>query len=171
MHHVAQSSETTVDLHAQLSAAQQAIESKDHLIASKNHQLAKQKSYIDQLEEFIRNLRQKQFGASSEAQDTLQSGLFDEGEGEPADDSALAADTVTVAAHARQSRKLERIPAELPREEIVHDLAEADKVCPHDGSALRLIGADQSASPCAPQIRLPVLRAVRGHGAETEAAD
>ncbi len=62
MQNAVQSSDTDVDLRDGLLVAQQAIE-------SKNHQLQKQKSYIKQLEEFIRNLRQKQFGASSEAQD------------------------------------------------------------------------------------------------------
>jgi hypothetical protein len=135
-----QSSDTTVDLHAQLSVAQKKIE--------------QQKSYIDQLEEFIRSLHQKQFGASSEAQDTLQSGLFDEGESEPADDSALTEDTVMVAAHERQPRKPARIPAELPREEIIHDLADADKVCYR--GALMVDGYEGYSAVCATQalIRL-----------------
>jgi transposase len=145
MQPAAQSFDTAVDLHAQLSVAQQKIE--------------QQKSYIDQLEEFIRNLRQKQFGASSEAQDTLQSSLFDEGE--PADAPEEAADTVTVAAHERQPRKPERIPADLPREEIVHDLNDADKVCPHDGTVLRLIGADISEQLDIVPAQIKVLRHVR----------
>jgi transposase len=147
MQHAVQSPDTDVDLHAQLSVAQQKIE--------------QQKSYIDQLEEFIRNLRQKQFGASSEAQDTLQSSLFDEVDGECADDSAAVAHTVTVGAHERQPRKPERIPADLPREEIVHDLNDADKLCPHDGSALRLIGADISEQLDIVPAQIKVLRHVR----------
>ena len=100
MQDVVQSSETAVDLQAQLSCAQQKIEH--------------QKSYIEQLEEFIRNLRHKQFGASSEARDTLQSSLFDEDEcADPADEPA---DTLAVAAHTRRPRAPERIPANLPRE-------------------------------------------------------
>jgi transposase len=154
MRHAVQLSDIAVDLRDQLSAAQQTIE-------SKNHQLQKQKSYIEQLEEFIRNLRQKQFGSSSEAQDTLQSGLFDEGEAERTEETDPAADTVTVAAHARQSRKPDRIPADLPREEIVHDLSDADKVCPHDGSALRLIGADISEQLDIVPAQIKVLRHVR----------
>ena len=144
MQYAEKSSDTAVDLQTKLSTAQLEIVDLSDLIKRHRHQLDKQKSYIEQLEEFIRNLRQKQFGASSEAQDTLQSSLFDESEGERADAAEEAADTVTIAAHQRQPRKPERIPAELPREEIVHDLAEADKVCPHDGSALRLIGTETS---------------------------
>jgi transposase len=154
MRNAVHSSDIDVDLRDQLSAAQQAIE-------HHRHQLAKQKSYIEQLEEFIRNLRNKLFGASSEAQDTLQSGLFDEGEGEPIDAPDTSAQTVTVAAHERQPRKPERIPPDLPREEIVHDLNDADKVCPHDGSALRLIGAETSEQLDIVPAQIKVLRHVR----------
>ena len=149
MQHAAQSPETAIDLRDQLSAAQQKIE--------------RQKSYIDQLEEFIRNLRQKQFGASSEVQDPLQVSLFDEGEeeGEEEGVDGTEAATVTVAAHERQPRKPERIPPDLPREEIIHDLAEAEKVCPHDGSALRLIGTDSSEQLDIIPAQIKVLRHVR----------
>jgi transposase len=154
MHHAAKSLDNRIDLRDQLSAAQQEIE-------RHRHQLEKQKSYIEQLEEFIRNLRQKQFGASSEGQDPLQVSLFDEGEEAGVDAPESAADTVNVAAHERQPRKAARIPADLPREEIVHDLNDADKLCPHDGSALRLIGADTSEQLDIIPAQIKVLRHVR----------
>jgi flagellar biosynthesis chaperone FliJ len=64
MQDAARSTERVIHLQTQLSAAQQTIE--QHL-----HQLAKQTSDIAQLEEFIRSLRHKPFGASSEVQDPL----------------------------------------------------------------------------------------------------
>lgn len=154
MQHANQLSDAAIDLRDQLSAAQQEIE-------RHRHQLEKQKSYIEQLEEFIRNLRQKQFGTSSEAQDALQSGLFDESEADRIDAPDAPADTVTVAAHERQAKKPARIPADLPREEVVHDLADTDKVCPHDGSALQLIGADISEQLDIIPAQMKVLRHVR----------
>ena len=65
MQAAAQSSDTAVDVYAQLSAAQQENAENIELIERHRRQLDKQKSYIEQLEEFIRNLRHKQFGASS----------------------------------------------------------------------------------------------------------
>jgi chromosome segregation ATPase len=69
MPNTAKLADNAVDLHNQLAAAQQEI-------AHKNNRLEQQKAYIGQLEEFIRNLRQKQFGASSEVQNALQVSLL-----------------------------------------------------------------------------------------------
>jgi transposase len=52
-------------------------------------------------------------------------------------------DTVRVPAHTRSRRGGRRpVPDWLPREEVLHDLAEAEEVCPHDGEALREIGRE-----------------------------
>jgi transposase len=148
MQNAAKLSSDSVDLHHQLTAAQQKIE--------------QQKNYIDQLEEFIRNLRQKQFGASSEQQNALQPSLFDETES----NDHTTADTeesasITVAAHTRIVQKSARIPAELPREEIVHDLLDVDKICPHDGTPLKCIGAETSEQLDIVPAQVKVLQHVR----------
>lgn len=114
------------------------IHAQKTIIEQQKQQLEQKNSYIEQLEEFIRNLRQKQFGASSENQNDLQPSLFDETE--VADVEAQAAETVTVAEHQRQPRKTPRIPPDLPREIVVHDLPDAEKICPHDGATLKAIG-------------------------------
>jgi len=138
----------SVDLHDQLIIARQTI--------------AQQKTTIDQLEEFIRVLRHKQFGASSEGQNDLQGRLFDERE----DDDQTAASnsapaSICVTGYQRQAKKSVRIPAELPREEIIYDLPEAQKHCPHDGSALRFIGTDVSEQLDIIPAQIKVLRHVR----------
>jgi transposase len=143
------------DLNDQLSAAQREIE-------NQKNKIEQQKTYIDQLEEFIRNLRQKQFGASSEVQNDLQVSLFDESE---SDDQAVATDTteaaIAVAGYQRQPKKTVRIPLDLPREEIVHDLADTDKVCPHDGTPLKCIGAEISEQLNIIPAQITVLHHVR----------
>jgi transposase len=99
---------------------------------------------IQRLEDYIRSLNQKQFGSSSEKLEAIQADLFVEAE-EDEDASANAEiesteeATVTVAAHQRKQHRVS-IPADLPRVEIIHDLPEDQKVCPHDGSALKPIG-------------------------------
>lgn len=97
-------------------------------------------SRIKILEEFIRSLKQKQFGASSEKLESMQSDLFVEAEadaaaGEPATEESIA----TVAGHSRKKHRIS-IPADLPRIDMVHDLADSQKVCPHDGTTLKNIG-------------------------------
>lgn len=152
MQDIAPLADNAVDLHDRLTAAQQEIE-------HKNNQIQKQKAYIDQLEEFIRNLRHKQFSASSEVQNDLQVSLFDEIETDTA--QPLETESIAVAAHRRQPQKAARIPAALPREEIVHDLPDADKICPHDGTPLKCIGAETSEQLDIVPAQIRVLRHLR----------
>lgn len=89
----------------------------------------------------------QRFGAKSERVegDSPQLGLFDEAEVDAEieaeeDDAAVT----TVAGHTRARGHRHPLPAHLPREEIVHDLAEADKTCPHDGTRLEVMGEETS---------------------------
>lgn len=123
-------------LKAQLADSTQQLEHKDQ-------QLTQQQSYIHQLEEALRQQRNKHFGVSSEKVGPDQLGLFNEAES--ALEAIYAQDkpaVVEVGAHARQSKPRVSIPGNLPREEIIYDLADADKRCPHDGSELKLIGSE-----------------------------
>jgi transposase len=65
---------------------------------------------------------------------------------EEEDDSSANADvesteeaTITVAVHQRKQHRVS-IPADFPRVEIIHDLPESKKICPHDGTVLKNIG-------------------------------
>jgi transposase len=115
-------------------------------IISENKKIISNKNNrIQLLEDYIRSLNQKQFGSSSEKLETIQADLFVEAEDDDEisvkteAESTEADDTVTVAAHQRKKHRVS-IPANLPRVEIVHDLPDDQKVCPHDGSALKQIG-------------------------------
>ena len=104
---------------------------------------------IDRLRSQIRLLLAQRFGAKSERvqEESSQLSLFNEAEAEA--DTAIEADednaAVTVVASHTRARGCRRpLPAELPREEIVHDLADADKTCPHDGTRLEVMGEETS---------------------------
>lgn len=103
-------------------------------INQKNH-------YIVQLEDALKQQRQKLFGVSSEKISTDQLGLFNEAEAIEEHEVAEE-DSVTVQSHTRQKKPRVSIPADLPREDIIHDLPESEKVCPHDGTQLDCIGSD-----------------------------
>lgn len=108
-------------------------------------QLHEKNHYIQQLEEALLQARQRQFGASSEKLSPDQLGLFNEAEAvvETApDETPTAEESVTVKAHQRRVQRV-RIPADIPREIIVHDLPDNEKVCPHDGTSLKEIGSEQ----------------------------
>ena len=47
-----------------------------------------------------------------------------------------------IAGHTRAPGHRRPLPAHLPREVVVHDLAEADKTCPHDGTPLVVMGEE-----------------------------
>ena len=116
-------------------------------LEQKSERLQQRESYIRQLEEYLKQLRQKPFTPSSEKTSPDQFGLFNEAEDTEQNaetESADASETVTIEAHQRRRRPRVSLPDHLPREERIHDLPEAEKVCPHDGTALKAIGSEDS---------------------------
>ena len=104
------------------------------------------KGKLGSLLEQLRLARHKQFGTSSEKQNPLQQDMFfDEAEAlvekeKQADES----DTVSVPSHERKKRGRKAIDASLPRIEVIHDLADDEKTCEHDGQSLHKIGEEVS---------------------------
>ena len=64
------------------------------------------------------------------------------------EDDALVAESdvadIVVLADTRKKKKRVSIPEDLPREDIIHDLPNAEKSCSHDGTLLKRIGEDTS---------------------------
>jgi len=121
--------QTTQELRQEVQCLREALEQKNH--------------YILQLEEALKQQRQQQFGASSEKTSPDQLGLFNEAEVIAAETETAAEEAaITVQSHARQKKPRVSIPADLPREDIIYDLPDSEKVCPHDGTELQCIGSD-----------------------------
>ena len=100
---------------------------------------------IERLRAQLRLLLAQRFAAKSERVegDSPQLGLFDEAEVDATDQTDEASTVITtVAGHTRARGHRRALPAHLPREEVVHDLAEADKTCPHDGTRLVVMGEE-----------------------------
>lgn len=108
--------------------------------------LAAREERIKLLEEENRWLKAQLFGRSSEKMPTEdrhpdQAWLFNEIE-------VLAATAkdepqrITIRAYDRAKRGRKKLSAHLPRVDVVHDLSEADKICPADGAALERIGEE-----------------------------
>jgi len=127
-------------------------------------QITEQSERIAFLEEYVRLLKHQRFGRSSEKGHKNQLGLFNEAEC-AADafevEEAEADETVAVPAHVRRKSGRRPIPAEIPRVEILHDLSEEEKVCPHDGHRLREIGRETSEQLEIIPATIQVLRHVR----------
>lgn len=112
------------------------------ILSQKDSQLARSDSMVEALKQEIQRLLQHRFGSSSEKVSVDQLGLFNEAEELAVGEESGAPETTTVKSHERKARPRVSIPDELPREEIIHDLPESEKICPKDGTELEVIGSD-----------------------------
>ncbi|MBU6444338.1 MAG: IS66 family transposase zinc-finger binding domain-containing protein, partial [Alphaproteobacteria bacterium] len=107
-------------------------------------------------------LKDQIFGRSSEKRTAPVVGnqpyLFNEAE---ALGETTAEERVQVPAHSRAKRGRKPIKDTLPRVEIVHDLADDEKVCPHDGTPLVKVGEEPSEQTDYVPATLRVLRHIR----------
>ena len=139
-------------LELQLSEKNITLKKQDDALENKNHK-------IQTLEEYIRYMIQQRFGSSSEKLSVDQIHLFDEAE-LLSDDDEPAEEGTNVPAHKRKKKRAS-IPEALPRTEIIHDLSAEEKVCPHDGAALRHFGNETSEQLDYIPAQMSVLQHVR----------
>ena len=125
-----------------ITALQQENDQLRALLAEREAQIAARNAQIDTLYEQIKLLLKRRFGPSSEKLCPDQLGLFDEAEDIVAETPDDEEDTTEVKGHTRRRKPRISIPDDFPREEIIYDLPEAEKVCPHDGSELNIIGSE-----------------------------
>ncbi len=140
-------------LELQLSEQNNTLKKQDSALENKDHK-------IQTLEEYIRYMVQQRFGSSSEKLSVDQINLFDEAELLSDDDASDEEDSENVPAHKRKKKRTS-IPEKLPRTEVIHDLSEAEKVCPHDGTALRHFGNETSEQLDYIPAQMSVLQHVR----------
>jgi hypothetical protein len=101
----------------------------------------------------------RRYAASSEKLSPDQICLFDEAETQataPGED-----ETVSVPAHSRRKRGRKPLPEALPRVAVIHELPEAERVCPHDGHPLTEVGEVTSEQLDIIPARIRVIRHVR----------
>jgi len=107
----------------------------------------------DLLKEQLSKFKRQLFAASSEALGQHQKDMFfNEAESLGAQAAAASEDTpqesevekIEVPGHKRAKRGRKPLDPALPREVHRHELPESERVCPHDGAALREIGVEVS---------------------------
>lgn len=103
----------------------------------------------DLLKEQLNRFKRQLFAASSEVTGHHQQDMFfNEAESlgaqaDPAAEETLAGDDkIDVPGHQRTKRGRKPLDPALPREVVRHELPEGERVCPHDGAALREIGVE-----------------------------
>ena len=117
--------------------------------AAQNDQLLAQKQAGDQenvrlnakvltLQEQLNLALARRYAASSEKLSPDQVNLFDEAEcdANPEVDEEDDTETISVPAHTRKKRGRKPLPDTLPRVEVIHEIPEDQRHCPHDGQVL-----------------------------------
>ncbi len=138
------------------------------LVVSLQTQLAEETSHyrsqIAHLREQLNLLLAKRYGRSSEKHPG-QLGLFDEAEQtiEQATQEAAAgpSHTTVIPAHTRKKPARQPLPDHIERHEVLHDMPEKEKFCPHDGQALVRIGEEVSEQLDVIPAQVRVLRHIR----------
>jgi transposase len=116
-------------------------------------------SRVVTLQEQLNLALARRYAASSEKLSPDQIRLFDEAEVQavaPAED-----ETITVPAHTRRKRGRKPLPEALPRVEVVHELPDNERICPHDGNALTEIGTVTSEQLDIIPAKIQVIRHIR----------
>src|SRR5215471_13844460 len=115
---------------------QQAQADIDHLSARINR-LEQDKALLVQENRW---LKQQLYGRSSEKRSAPvpanQSWLFNEADAVAAQTEEVA--QIAIPAHTRKAPGRKPIADHLPRVDIIHDLPEAEKICPKDGTVLEI---------------------------------
>ena len=103
---------------------------------------------LGSMEHQLQQLLRRFYGRSSEKIDPKQMALFAEMLGQldsqapPPEPQEPVEATPPASAHKGHGRR--KLPADLPRQRVIHDLAEADKPCPCCGQVRQIIGQDVS---------------------------
>lgn len=124
---------------------------------ARNEQL---QSKVITLQEQLNLALARRYAASSEKIAPDQIRLFDEAEAE-AQAEPVEEVAITVPEHTRRKRGRKKLPESLPRIDVIHTLADAERTCPHDGKTLAEIGEVTSEQLDIVPAKIQVIRHIR----------
>lgn len=148
---------------AEEAARNEQLEADKQAVNQKNEQL---KVQVLTLTEQLNLALARRYAASSEKLSPDQVSLFDEAEldsevPDTAVDASTDDDEITVAAHQRKKRGRKPLPDHLPRVDVIHELAEDERCCEHDGQLLTEIGEVISEQLDIIPAKIQVIRHIR----------
>lgn len=98
---------------------------------------------VKRLRHIIKLFREEKFGSKSEQYEEVAQLLFNEIEQEAGNAPQLPLVQETISYTRKKGRgKKKPFPETLPREDVIIDIPEEEKICPHDGTPLKEIGED-----------------------------
>ena len=119
------------------------------------------KAQVLSLQEQLNLALARRYAASSEKLSPDQIRLFDEAESQITVDVADTETDIRVPAHTRRRSGRKKLPETLPRVDVIHELPEDERVCPHDGRVLVEINTVISEQLDIIPAKIQVLRHVR----------
>ncbi|PIS03980.1 IS66 family transposase, partial [Candidatus Peregrinibacteria bacterium CG10_big_fil_rev_8_21_14_0_10_44_7] len=132
--------------------------------ARHREELTHKNAQIERLEEIVRLLKHHRFGRKSEAvksnDQQLPLGIFNEAETETVKVTEEPPSVTVKSYRRRGTPKRIKLPADLPREDVIVDLAEEEKHCT-EGHELKLIGEDVSEQLDVVPAQIKVIRTIR----------
>jgi transposase len=130
------------ELQALLLQTQEALHQAQHENTELSATIQSQRQKLEKQEQTIADLLSALRGKQRERIDPDQLLMFDLGELEQLAEEQ--AEPQPPSPRRRKGHGRRRLPADLPREEIVHELPEDQRLCPHDGRPMELIGYETS---------------------------
>ncbi|MEQ8784652.1 MAG: IS66 family transposase [Pirellulaceae bacterium] len=143
------------ELQALLLQTQEALHQAQHENTELSATIQSQRQKLEKQEQTIADLLSALRGKQRERIDPDQLLMFDLGELQQLAEEQ--AEPEPAPARRRQGHGRRRLPADLPREEVVHELPEQERLCPHDGRPMELIGYETSEQLEYIRARLKVL--------------
>jgi len=125
-------------LNQKLTCQNKKLELKENFTSKENDTL---KSKVIILQEQLNLAIARRFAASSEKISPDQVLLFDEAESDlllhdANIDESSSEDSIVIPAHTRKKSGRKPLPKTLPRKDVIYELTESERVCPHDGNLL-----------------------------------
>ena len=132
---------------------------KDNEFYKKDNEFYKEEN--SSLSELVKLLRRQHFAPRSEAINIEQLRLFNEAE-EDSEKHPIDKEEVTpVKGHQRNRPKRKPFPDFIPREDVVIELSEEERRCPHDGNIMKKIGEEVSEKLDIIPAQIKVIRTTR----------
>ena len=152
--------DTLKSLVADQLARNEQLQADKQAVLQKNAHL---KTQVLTLQEQLNLALARRYAASSEKIAPDQIRLFDEAEVDAEVQAVLPSedDVITVPEHTRRKRGRKKLPDALPRVEVIHELPENERTCPHDGNPLTEIGDVTSEQLDIIPAKIQVIRHIR----------
>ena len=144
---------------AQLRIENRSVVNKNEQLTTENQQY---KAKVLSLQEQLNLALARRYAASSEKLSPDQIRLFDEAEQDTVNETETDSEqNISVPAHTRKKSGRKKLPEALPRVDIIHDIPEAERLCPHDGKVLNEINSVVSEQLDIIPAQIRVLRHIR----------